>query len=419
MKRSIVTAFYVVITASLSFLVPGSATSQSGETPPETAPPEIVFNEITLTPEGVTAYDSLGNRWEYDFEVAAFVLSERRTSDSRGRDRHATEDVILPVETRCTELRRLSDIQKSVLVGYDEYVDGNVIAYGKVTIKGWVKGNVQSYSKNVLVTESGQVDGDIRAPYIVVKKGGVVYGNEILTDPIEFSVDMFRESFSTAGIWVVFGFAMFFLLTSFLATALMPRQVENMDICISQYRAKSLLIGLLFVFLMPMLLAILAVTIVGILLIPFLPLAYLFALTLSMIITGTQIHRRWFARSAEQGSGLMYQAFIGMAFYLTLWVVVSVLLGSSDEVSQGFGVFFLVIAILTSSYALLVGTGGAVLTRFGFRKYRSFHGDQARAGGKAPAPAPPPMPSSPPADNGYPDSPSSSPQTPPPAPSDK
>jgi len=418
MKRSIVTAFCVVITASLSFLVTGSAGSQTSVPGPETAPPDIVFNEITLTPEGVIAYDSLGNRWEYDFGEAAFVLSERRTSDYRGSDRHATEDIILPVDTRCTELRRLSDIQKSVLVGYDEYVDGNVIAYGKVTIKGWVKGNVQSYSKSVLVTESGQVDGDIKAPYIVVKDGGVVYGNEILTDPIDFSVDVFRESFSTAGIWIVFGFAMFFLLTSFLATALVPRQVENMDTCISLYRVKSLLIGLLFVFLMPMLLVILAVTIVGIILIPFLPLAYLFALTLSMIVTGTQLHRRWFTRSAEHGSGLMYQAFIGMAFYLVLWVVVSVLLGSSDEVSQGFGIFFLVVAILTSSYALLIGTGAAVLTRFGFRKYRAFHEDRAHSGGIAPAPAPPPMPNMPPVDHDFPDS-SSSPQTPPPSPPDK
>ena len=114
----------------------------------------------------------------------------------------------------------------------------------------------------------------------------------------------------------------------------------------------------------------------------------------------------------------MYQAFIGMAFYMTLWVVVSVLLGSSDEVSQGFGVFFLVIAILTSSYALLTGTGGAVLTRFGFRKYRAFHGDQAHAGGKAPAPAPPPMPKTPQADQSLPDS-SSSLQTPPPSSPDK
>ena len=418
MKRSIVTAFCVVITASLSFLIAGSAGSQTSMTGPETAPPDIVFNEITLTPKGVTAYDSLGNRWEYDFEEAAFVLSERRTNDYRGRDRHATVDIILPVDTLCTELRRLSDIQKSVLVGYDEYVDGNVIAYGKVTIKGWVKGNVQSYSKSVLVTESGQVDGDIRAPYIIVKKGGVVYGDEILTDPIEFSVDMFRESFSTAGIWVVFGFAMFFLLTSFLATALMPHQVENMYNCISQYRVKSLLIGLLFVFLMPVLLVILAVTIVGVILIPFLPLAYLFALTLSMIVTGSQMHRRWSTRSAGAKTGLMYQAFIGMSIYLVLWVVVSVLLGTADDVSQGFGIFFLVVAILTSSYALLTGTGAAVLTRFGFREYRAFHGDRARAGGKAPVPAPPPMPDMPPADRGFPDS-SSSPPTPPPSPPDR
>jgi len=360
---------------------------------------DTVFNEIFLSDEGVVAYDTLGNRWVYDFEQAVFVLSEEGYPGSRVEGLEDEAVVILPVEVRCIEKRRLSDIQKSALIGYYELIKGDVIAYGKVTVKGWVKGNVQSYSGMVRVTKSGQVDGDIRAPKIDVKPGGIVRGRQIKTDPLDFPVEILKGSFSAAGIWVVFGFTMFLLFTGFLAVSLMPRQVQNIDNCISRHRARTFLLGLLFVFLIPilipMLAVLLAVTIVGIALIPLLPLAYLFALMLGMISIGISLDKGILARYSTAERSLMFRAMIGILLFIALWVAVAVLLGSADPVSVGLGIFLLVVAILATTVPFLTGTGAVVLTLFGFRKYIRFEEKQRETEGAAPAPAPPPIPETP------------------------
>ena len=68
------------------------------------------------------------------------------------------------------------------LIGADMRIQGQIDTAGLVTIAGTVVGSVQSESQ-VTVAESGKVEGDIRAPEVVV--GGRVNGSIIATQRTE------------------------------------------------------------------------------------------------------------------------------------------------------------------------------------------------------------------------------------------
>ncbi len=68
------------------------------------------------------------------------------------------------------------------LIGADMRIQGQIDTAGAVTIAGTVVGNVQSESQ-VTVAESGKVEGNIRAPEVVV--GGRVNGSIIATQRTE------------------------------------------------------------------------------------------------------------------------------------------------------------------------------------------------------------------------------------------
>jgi hypothetical protein len=374
--------------------------SVQAQTSPKTAAvsqADTIFTEIKLTPEGVVAVDTGGNQWSYDFEKDTFV--PRASLGRRGRvgeGKGALEATAAPVEQRCTEEKTVKPFQRSVLVGYDEYVDGDIIAYGRVTIQGWVKGNVQSINGRVLVAESGQVDGDIKAPEITVKQGGKVEGKRITTNPfLDFPTEALGKSFSGDGLIVVLSLTAFLLMIAFLAESLIPRQMSNIRACMGEYKARSFLLGFLLLFLSPLVILLMIITVVGIVLVPFLPLAYVIAGSLGVITAGAAIFDSLGRRFGKERPNQIVSALAGTGIFMLVWVAVAILLGSADEVSQGFGIFFLVVAILVTAYPFCSGIGAALLARFGFRVYESYRTRHPGASGEAPMPAPPPIPQAP------------------------
>ncbi|MFQ6008612.1 MAG: hypothetical protein ACE5K8_06625, partial [Candidatus Zixiibacteriota bacterium] len=94
---------------------------------------DTVFNEIFLSEEGVKAIDTLGNEWHYDFDKRTFVVGSSTLGEFDGAlerpDDLRVEEI--PVEERCTERKKVRPFEQSVWVGYDEYVDDDIIAYGR------------------------------------------------------------------------------------------------------------------------------------------------------------------------------------------------------------------------------------------------------------------------------------------------
>ncbi len=402
MGRSVRRAITAVGSLTLAvFLIAGTAGSGRAQAPARPASPpsqDTILNEIRLTHEGVTAVDTLGRRLVYDFDNNTFVLDKEtpRAAGRSDRDRRG-EAAPIPVEQRCTERKRVKDFQKTVLVGYDEYVDGGIIAYGRVTIKGWVQGDVQSFNGRVLVTESGQVDGDIKAPEIVVNDGGVVLGSQITADALDFTGDVLKRPFSVDGVIIVCCFIMFLLVAAFLVLSLFTRHQELFEQAMYDFKLKSFFVGLLSIFLIWLPIALLAITIVGIILIPFVPLAYVVAMTVGVISSGHRLGQLVLQRIAARDHNRMFETLVGLGTLMALWMLVAVLMGSGDDGSTeyGFGIFFLVVAILASAFPVCAGLGAALLTRMGTRQYRPKDRPDWTKGTGAPAPAPPPIPQMP------------------------
>ncbi len=399
---SMVSSLRKLILLSAILLIPFAAgvMAQDEQAYEDYAPADTVFEEIRLTDEGVTAIDTAGYPWYYDFSFKVFVAGDlgAGSDEDRGYETVEFRADIPPVEERCTVERKVKPFLTSVLIGVDEYVDGDIVAYGRVTIKGWVMGDVRSIGKRVLVTETGRVDGDIEAPEIVVKDGGIVLGEQIVSEkPLEGFEDIIQR-FSYDGMIIVLGFTISFLFFGFLVTTLMPRQVSNFDDCLVNDKVKSYLVGFFFVLVMPVIVLLMTITIVAIVLIPLLPLLYFFAIVLGMISFGNFIGGQIFGRYLGGKRSLLLQSSVGILIFMSLWFVCSILLGSSQPTSEGFGIFLLVVLISVSSYPLFTGVGAAVLTRFGFKHYVSWkiRKERTPGGGPAPTPAPPPIPKTPP-----------------------
>jgi len=377
---------FITAFAALSLFAQNESVPVEPESEPELEyPSELLFNELQLSPEGVIAYDTLGNRWRYDFDSGIFV-------PSRVSDEYIPEVTIDPVEIRCTEERRVQAYEKkSVLIGYDEYVDGDIVAYGRVTVKGWVKGDIQSINKRVVVTESGQVDGGIKAPEVIVKDGGVVLGKQITTTAFDIpAVEGFPYDFLVA----VISLTVFFLVFGFLVVQLMPRQLENFRECMCQHRVKTYLLGFLFVILMPIIVLLVMITIVGMVVVIFVPILYVIVFAFGIIAFGQTLGDSLSKRIWGSKKSLLFSAILGVFALMLPWIFTSLLFNSANEVQFGFGVFFLVISIILSTFPVFSGVGAAILTRVGFRKYVSF-GDRLAQEPNL-APAPPPIPDKPP-----------------------
>jgi hypothetical protein len=143
--------------------------------------------------------------------------------------------------------------------------------------------------------------------------------------------------------------------------------------------------------------ALLAITIVGIILIPFVPLAYVVAMTIGVISSGHRLGQLVFQRVTDRDRNRMFETLVGLGILMALWMLVAVLMGSGDlgSTEYGFGIFFLVMAILISSFPVCGGLGAALLTRMGTRQYRPKDRPDWAKGTGAPAPAPPPIPQMP------------------------
>ena len=365
---------------------PRSDTSPAPRDTASSPPPKPLLNSIELTPDGVVGEDTLGDWWEYNFVTDRFVRgSKTRREDGR-------RELARPVEERSINRLEVQQYQTTVTVGYDKYVKGNITATGRVVVKGWVQGDVQSFSQ-VLVEPTGQVDGNIKAPEIVVKPGGIVLGQQKISP---LSTDYLTWSNWPDAIWVVVGFFALLLFVAFVYLSLAPKQLGHIDRCINEYRGKTFAMGLLLLLLFVPVMMVMAITIIGLILALLTPLAYLTAMAIGLILFGNTVAGKTVFRLIGSDPGGYLLSFVGSSIACILWLAVALLMGSANTVAYGFGVAILVVAIPVTFYPICCGLGGVFLTRFGFRPYVSFRDRQATGEPGAQAPAPPPIPKAPP-----------------------
>jgi uncharacterized membrane protein len=358
-------------TAALAVIIALSAptTGTGQENQPDGDDP--LFEKITLSPDGVIATDTTGAAWKYDFALNEFVIWDEVEPEA-GEIRYDEEIDILPVEERCTEELLVEKLgSRSITVRADQFVDGNILSSGRITVKGWVRGDVESLGKKVLITRTGQVDGDVIAPRVTIRDGAVVRG-KIVERKRTLKFDDFGKSLSIGGLIVVISFTIFFLLLIFLLLSLAPKKSATFYNCFRQYKVRTFSIGLLFLFLFPVLAALVTITIIGVLVLPLLPVIYVISAVMGLASVGNMIGQKFIPREKSREELSLVPSLLGVILFMTIWLAVSLTLGSPDPTTDGFGIFFLVLAILISTFPLLSGFGSAVLTRFGTREYKTW-----------------------------------------------
>jgi len=347
--------------------------------------PDTTFIDIKMNQEAVIARDSFGNWWQYDFDSDEFI-------PFRPEDR--VENFLPePVEERCIKLRKVqTPMAGDVLVGFEEYVDGNIFALGKVVVSGWVKGNVNSINGEIIVTRSGQVDGEIKAPQIEIRPGGVVSGASTITQRYDLPLHLL----SKYGREIVVGVSIVFLFVCFLLISLMPRQLKTFGGCVTEYRLRSVLVGFFTVsVVIPICFAVFVLTVIGVVFVPLIPLAGFVAIGMGLVCISDRLGRFILRYLKHEPDSMMLPSMIGIFLLSIMWFTSTWLAMTTFALLQAFGAVLLLAMALYSSYFALVGLGGAFLTVFGFRTYVGIHSGRADDI-DAPAPAPPPIPESPP-----------------------
>jgi len=360
---------------------------------PATAPPGIVFFEIRLSEDRAVATDTSGREWVYDFNADVWVEGTPGQEGGRLTDRLQPRTT-LPIDLRAICLVAVKPFERSVTIGYDEYVDGDIIATGRVTVKGWVKGDVRSIDKRVLVTETGQVDGSVEAPSVIIRPGGVVSGTVRETGgPLD--VESLTRAVSVDALVLATAPACGLLFFGFLVLAVAPRQAGRIDACITGHRVRTCALGFLFSLLLPVIIALFIITLVGILVVPFVPLVYAGAIGMGFVSFGGTIGGWVLRRLTGARQGTQLRTALGTLLLALLWLLVIVLLGGGNAFLLGLGYALLAAAIPVTSFPVFAGIGGAILTRFGFRDYVSWK-ERKPADTGPPAPAPPPLHEPPP-----------------------
>lgn len=377
----------------------------------------VPFVEIHLSPEGVFGVDSSGTEWDFDFSSEQFVTGGRTTGTSRifrpedleefeasteefnrvleeyenaGLDRDSLERLIPKlVKYRGLQIGR-------VTINEGEIVEGSISAYGIVLVKGVVNGDVTSY-KRIVVTSTGVINGDARAPEIIRERGGVIHGTIIETDVPELPDIQFFERTSYTSLTVFSIILISLLLCMMLALAVAPKQINNVQECIRTGFVRSFLIGLALWFGLGPLIVLLSLTVIGIPVAVFvLPIALVLGLLVGIIAFSQFMGDNLKNRVRWVGSSQFRKSLVGFVAIYMPWMLMAIFAIYNGGFSSFLYTLMLVASIMLWSFVVCTGLGAVILTRFGFRNCRKERPGKYRVSVEVGKVTPPPPPSPPP-----------------------
>ncbi|MCH9031463.1 MAG: polymer-forming cytoskeletal protein [candidate division Zixibacteria bacterium] len=379
-----------------------------GELSADTISDDTVFIRTEVRRGKIRSRDIQGDYWRYDIRSETFEKlgrSEQR-SIARERDREGFDypDYSDELENRpeewATHLRKIPRVSvHDIRINVDEYVTRSITARGKVIVHGLVEGDVIS-QEAIIVSPTGMIDGDAIAPRIRVRDGGIITGTEgeedmpTLPGLPDLDDDRLGVIINLGAVAVFAAILIGFLVVAFVAISVKPVIVSRISLVIDGYPLRATMIGLLVCFLFGPAVGLVSATIVGIPIAILAVLAFPVGLLLGLVAF-TQLSGKFALRAyGEENASQLRQIVVGASMLIGLWMIAVMLIDSSSEFLEGWGIFFLVASILYSIPAVFSGIGGVFLTRFGRREY-SPPGPDEHAEVAPPPPTPPPIPSPP------------------------
>ena len=231
----------------------------------------------------------------------------------------------------------------------------NVLAIGgQITVDGVVENHVVSIGGSIVLTRTAVVGGSIFSlgGIIVRGRGAEVYGTltEINTDDISEAITkaLSEEWEGWSWIFAIVSLSIFLgvLLVTVLTVFLIPKPVRLISSAIKEKPFKVTAWGLTGLVLIVPLAVLLAVSVIGIVLIPLEMAIVLFAVLLGFIAVSQLVGRRLFTVLKRHDQSLMRETIWGL---LILWLI-----GWIPYVGW-----------MVKMCAIVIGLGGVLLTRFG------------------------------------------------------
>jgi hypothetical protein len=235
----------------------------------------------------------------------------------------------------------------------------NVLAIGgQVTVEGVVENNIVALGGSVVLTRTAVVRGNVFAlgGIIVRGRGAEVHGNvtEINADDISSAIAnaLSEEWEGWSWIFAIVSVAIFLgvLLLTVLAVFLIPKPVRLIAAAVREKPFKVTVWGLAGLVLVVPLAVLLAVSVVGIVLIPLEMVIVLCAVLIGFISASQLVGQKLFAILKRQDQSMMRETVWGL---IVLWLI-----GWIPYVGW-----------MVKMCAVILGLGGVLLTRFGTNQH--------------------------------------------------
>ena len=231
----------------------------------------------------------------------------------------------------------------------------NVVAIGgQITVDGVVENNVASIGGSIVLTRTAVVGGSVFTigGIIVRGRGSEVYGTltEINTDDISAAITnaLSEEWEGWSWIFAIVSLSVFLgvLLVTILTVFLIPKPVRLISSAIKEKPFKVTAWGLTGLVLVVPLAVLLAISVIGIVLIPLEMAIVLFAVLLGFIAVSQLVGRKLFTILKRHDQSLMRETVWGL---IIIWLI-------------GWIPY---VGLMIKMCAIVLGLGGVLLTRFG------------------------------------------------------
>ncbi len=373
-------------------------------TQPESLPaaPESVFVSSELRDGILHAQDAQGREWVYNFESGAFTLAERVGALSENgntvRIYYDGEDTIRTDRDRPEGwAQELMEVPRTthgdITVGMRAYVSHRIATNGAVRIDGLVDGNVIS-TDEIVIGKYGWVEGDVTAPSIRVRPGGVYTGDKDEEMPelpgLSWSNDdpgSVQFDSEPTEIFAIITIA--FLFIAFISATIAPNVLNRTSLAVESSPWKTFGVGCASLILLAPTIGAVAITVIGIPIAIAIALLYPVAAFVGLtaaIQRGGQILLSAYGK--ERGSQTR-QILIGGAALFGLWLLGISLNNTTSDFLQAWGGIAMGIAGVFSLPAFFAGLGGIILTKGGRKDY--IPRVSSAASKQPPPPTPPPI----------------------------
>ncbi len=313
---------------------------------PSSATPDSVVTEVQIDDEGI--------------RVGQSKLETHETSRAEGKVTVIGEDVV-----------RIGD---DVFVDKDEVIEGDVVAiFGDVICEGTIEGDAVSVGGSIDVSESGEIKGDAVAVLGMVTKepGGMVRGQTVSVGRGTATRPRFHPLGGVGGGifsrgWQLAGklaFTVLLIIVGALIIAVAGVGVDRVTDAATKSAFKMGLIGLLAEVIIAAVIAVFAITIIGIPISMLVALGALVAFLLGYTGVSVAIGRRW-GNHSERSKYVSLM--IGVVFLQALTILGGILRLSGGAVGA-FGYVASLIGWAVVYVAATVGLGAVVMSRFGTR----------------------------------------------------